>query len=356
MSAQISEGMRQQNQILIVEDSPTLAILYQEYLRPEPVTVTLLNNGSEALQQLQKQPPHAMILDLYLPDMNGMEILHYVIQKRIPTAVVVVTGHGSVDIAVEAMRTGAFDFLEKPFTPERLLVTVRNALERQHLSNLVQTYKQTKRNHFHGFIGTSPVIHGIYHMIESAAPSRATVFITGESGTGKELCAEAIHDESERRKKPFVALNCAAIPHDLMESEIFGHVKGAFTGAHNTRQGAAGRADKGTLFLDEVCEMDLDLQSKLLRFIQSGSYQVVGSNDLKKLIFVLFAQPIVILWKKCRPGVFGRTYIIVCTSSPLRCQPSRNGIKMCYKSPNIFCVITVRKRAKNFCIYPLRLN
>lgn len=195
-----------------------------------------------------------------------------------------ITAHGSVDMAVEAMRLGAFDFLQKPFDAERLRVTVRNALEKQSLSNLVKTYqKNFDRDRFHGFIGSSLSMQAVYRIIESAASSRATVFITGESGTGKEVCAEAIHQEGDRRGAPFIALNCAAIPRDLIESEIFGHVKGAFTGASAERHGAATQADGGTLFLDEIGEMDIDLQSKLLRFVQTGSFQKVGGSKVEKV-------------------------------------------------------------------------
>jgi DNA-binding NtrC family response regulator len=182
-----------------------------------------------------------------------------------------------VDVAVDVMRAGAVDFLEKPFSADRLVVTLKNALRRQNLEEFVDMHR---REHFHGFVGASLPMQTVYHIIDSAAASKATVFITGESGTGKEVCAQAIHDASPRHDKPFVALNCAAIPRDLMESEIFGHVKGAFTGAVTAREGAAARADGGTLFLDEICEMDLDLQSKLLRFIQTSSFQKVGSNTL----------------------------------------------------------------------------
>ena len=199
-----------------------------------------------------------------------------------PCSVVIITAHGSVNVAVDAMRYGAFDFIEKPFDAKRLLVTVRNALERQQLNNLVASYRENfERNHYQGFIGTSLSMQAVYSTIDSAAASKATVFITGESGTGKEVCADAIHKQSPRKDQPFIALNCAAIPHDLMESEVFGHVKGAFTGAATERKGAAGQAHDGTLFLDEICEMDMDLQSKLLRFIQTGSFQKVGCSQLE---------------------------------------------------------------------------
>ena len=178
-------------------------------------------------------------------------------EQKLPVAVVIITSNASVNVAVESMRLGAYDFLEKPFSADRLIVTVRNALKHMQLSEMVEAIKE--RTHFYGFIGSSLAMQSIYRTIDSASASKATVFITGESGTGKEVCAEAIHKCSPRLDKPFVPLNCGAIPKDLMESEIFGHVKGAFTGAISNRDGAASQADGGTLFLDEICEMDLDL-------------------------------------------------------------------------------------------------
>jgi DNA-binding NtrC family response regulator len=216
--------------------------------------------------------------------MNGMDILKQVTENQLPCEIIVITAHGSVDIAVDAMQSGAFDFLVKPFDAKRLLVTVENALEHQALQQQVQTYRDNfDRTHYEGFIGESLPMQSVYRIIDSAAGSQATVFVTGESGTGKEVCAAAIHQRSPRASRPFIALNCGAIPKDLMESEIFGHVKGAFTGAHNAREGAALQADGGTLFLDEICEMDLDLQTKLLRFIQSGMIQPVGSSESRQV-------------------------------------------------------------------------
>jgi len=263
--------------VLLVEDSQSLATAYMQYLAKQPYQVTHVITGREALEAIDNQVPNAVLLDLELPDMNGREILEHIRKQAIPAAVIVITAHGSVDVAVEVMRSGAVDFIEKPFSADRLAVTLKNALRRQNLEEFVDMHR---RDHFHGFVGSSLSMQTVYHIIDSAAASKATVFITGESGTGKEVCAQAIHEASPRHDKPFVALNCAAIPRDLMESEIFGHTKGAFTGAVTAREGAAARADGGTLFLDEICEMDMDLQSKLLRFIHS-SFQKVGSNTLQ---------------------------------------------------------------------------
>lgn len=270
--------------VLLVEDSGSLATVYQGYLRQENLQLVHKDNGADAMAYLAAHLPSVVLLDLKLPDMDGMDILKHIHEQGLPCSVVIITAHGSVDVAVDAMRYGAFDFIEKPFSAKRLLVTVRNALERQNLSRLVENYRENfERERYHGFIGAALAMQAVYRIIDSAAASKATVFITGESGTGKEVCAEALHKQSPRRDKAFVALNCAAIPRDLMESEIFGHVKGAFTGAATERKGAATQADGGTLFMDEICEMDLDLQSKLLRFIQTGTFQKVGSSQVERV-------------------------------------------------------------------------
>jgi two-component system repressor protein LuxO len=265
--------------ILVIEDSKPLATLYLEYLRDQHLDLQHVETGQDARQAITDKPPHLILLDLKLPDMDGQEILEWVRSEGIPSAICIITGHGSVDIAVDLMRLGADDFLEKPINAGRLKTSVNNLLERNRLQHLVQDIQTTfERERYQGFIGASLPMQATYRIIDAAAPSKATVFITGESGTGKEVCAEAIHKQSPRADKPFVPINCGAIPHDLMESEIFGHVKGAFTGASAERKGAATQADGGTLFLDEVCEMDLELQKKLLRFIQSGRFQKVGSS------------------------------------------------------------------------------
>lgn len=271
------------NTILLVEDTPSLARLYKQYLEDEDADVVVVGTGKEALEKLNAGAPSVVLLDLRLPDMDGLEILKDIQARELPSEVVVVTAHGSINVAVEAMRAGAYDFLVKPFTAERLLVTVRNALKHRSLSAIVKKIIDVSRDSYFGFIGSSLAMQAVYRTVDAAAASRATVFITGESGTGKEVAAEAIHRQSPRKDGPFVAINCGAIPKDLMESEIFGHVKGAFTGAHADREGAASRASGGTLFLDEICEMDLALQTKLLRFIQTGTFQKVGGSKTEKV-------------------------------------------------------------------------
>lgn len=264
--------------ILIVEDSPTLALTYREYMRGLGLPIHLADTGEKALALIEEHDPTVILLDLKLPDMDGIDILKKLKASGSDARAIVITAHGSVAVAVEAMREGASDFLLKPFNAERIITTVKNALELHRLANLVEQFEGRQSKKFDRFIGESPPMQAVYRMIEDCAPSRASVFIMGPSGTGKELCAEAIHHMGPRSKGRFVALNCAAIPENLIESEIFGHKKGSFTGAHEDREGAAVAADHGTLFLDEICEMPLDLQSKLLRFIQTGKVVPVGSS------------------------------------------------------------------------------
>ena len=310
--------------VLLVEDTRSLAVVYEQYLAQDGYEVQLADCGQQALAQLLASPPPVVLLDLELPDMSGMDILQQITERQLPCSVVVITAHGSVDVAVEAMRFGAFDFLTKPFDGKRLCATARNALKHQQLSSLVAQYRENfERSSFAGFIGASMAMQAVYRIIESAAPSKATVFITGESGTGKEVCAEAIHQCSPRRDQPFIALNCAAIPHDLMESEIFGHVKGSFTGAQGDRKGAASLADGGTLFLDEICEMDLDLQSKLLRFIQTGTLQRVGSGKLEtvdvRFVCATNRDPLVeVKAGRFREDLYYRLHVIPLALPPLR--------------------------------------
>jgi two-component system, repressor protein LuxO len=270
--------------ILLIEDTTSLVQVYLQYLRNESAEVVAVETLASARELILKQPPAAILLDLNLPDGSGMELLHEIRAKHLDTAVIVISAHGSIAAAVEAMRAGADDFLVKPFASERLRTTLHHVFERRRLARIVETLAPVLNdNGFEGFVGSSLPMQAVYTIIERAARSRAAVFITGESGAGKEVAAEAIHRRSTRRDAPFIALNCGAIAKELIESEIFGHVRGAFTGAIQARVGAASRADGGTLFLDEICEMDAALQVKLLRFVQSGVVQKVGGDVAEKV-------------------------------------------------------------------------
>ena len=310
--------------ILLVEDSPTLAHLYSAYLKREKWNVFHAETGQQAFEMLFRCLPQLMILYLNLPDMIGLDILRRVTQEKLSCAIIVVTGHGSVHTAVEAMREGAFDFIEKPCNADRLLYAVRNALK----SRQVLTQHKTVGVHqcgYSGFVGASPSMLAVYRIIDQVATSKATVFITGESGSGKELCAEAIHrhGKSPRSDKPFITLNCAAIPNDLLESELFGHVKGAFTGAYMDRLGVAAQANGGSLFLDEICEMDLNIQSKLLRFVQTGTFQKVGCGKVEvvdvRLICATNRDPLKEVESgRFREDLYYRLHVIPISLPPLR--------------------------------------
>ena len=268
-------------QILLIEDSVSIAETYAGILEGSGHSVQLAETGAEAEDAIAAaaKPFDVILLDLQLPDAEGLEWLEARPQLAQESAVIVVTADGSINRAINAMRLGAYDFLVKPVAPPRLLTTVRNALERQVLVEKAEKAERLSgRENFQGFIGKSAPMQVVYREIENVAKSKATVFITGESGTGKEVAAEAIHRAGPRARKKFIAINCGAIPENLLESELFGHVKGSFTGAIADRKGAAREADGGTLFLDEICEMDLALQVKLLRFLQTGTVQPVGTN------------------------------------------------------------------------------
>lgn len=270
---------QRQPRVLIVEDSIALAETYAAYLDSNGYEVVLAATGQEALSRIGAGIPDVVVLDVHLPDMDGLDILRRIKAEKMPSEVVVITAQASVKLAVEAMRQGAFDFVMKPFNAERLRVTVRNAVERAKTAAVIDDMQETfGRERFVGFIGNSLAMQPAYRILQSAAPTNATVFVTGESGTGKELCAEALHKLSKRANGPLVTINCAAIPKDMLESEIFGHIKGAYTGATADRKGAALQADGGTLFLDEIGEMDLTLQAKMLRFLQTKQVQRLGED------------------------------------------------------------------------------
>lgn len=265
--------------ILIIEDTASIALVFQKWMKKAGIPAEVSNTGSEGIEKLRTGKFRVVLLDLDLPDMKGQDIIAKAQEENLDVTFVIVTASGSINVAVDAMRLGAYDFLIKPAAEERLVTTVRNALEREVIQSTVKEIKKrSSKKSKHGFTGSSLPMIAVYRMIDSIAQSKASVFITGESGTGKEVCAQSIHDASPRRNSAFVPLNCAAIPKDLIESEIFGHKSGAFTGATSDRTGAAITADGGTLFLDEICEMDLSLQSKLLRFLQTGIVQKVGSD------------------------------------------------------------------------------
>ena len=309
--------------VLIIEDTLSMALMYQQHLKKAGISSDICQSGSHALIELRKGQVTTVLLDLQLPDMNGLDIIQEMDGTSHNITFIVITANGSVNTAVDAMRAGAYDFLIKPFPTEKLLTTVKNALSK---TCEVKTIKNIKKDlssvAIPGFVGESKPMQAVYKMIKNVADSNAAVFITGESGTGKEVTAQSIHKVSQRRDAPFIALNCAALPENLIESEIFGHVKGAFTGAHDARKGAASQAHGGTLFLDEICEMDINLQAKLLRFLQTGQIKRVGSDWTEdvdaRIICATNRNPIVeVAEKRFREDLFYRLDVLSIELPPL---------------------------------------
>ncbi|MBS7792831.1 sigma-54 dependent transcriptional regulator [Roseococcus sp. SDR] len=310
--------------VLLVEDTPTQAEMAKIMLRDFGHDMQHAETGAQALAMAQEWQPDAILVDLMLPDFSGIELMRRLKAAKVDATCIVLTAHGSVNTAVEAMREGATDFLLKPYAAARLRVTLDNALEKRALRKELDTARtELGRESFGGFIGASPAMQAVYRTLESVAASKATVFITGESGTGKEVAAETLHKASPRKNKPFVALNCGAIPRDLLESEIFGHVKGAFTGATENRLGAAKSADGGTLFLDEIGEMPMEMQVKLLRFVQSGTVTPVGGTRAEAVdVRLVCATNRDILAEvqagRFREDLYYRLYVVPVALPPLR--------------------------------------
>ena len=275
--------------VLLVEDTLSLQMVYRSILATAGHRVAVAGTAAEGLEQFRTHRPLVVLLDLILPDRDGLEVMRDIQALQPETRVIAITANGSVNRAVEAMRAGAHDFLVKPFDEGRFLSAVQNALAEANPREPAKAEPVTRSRdpgevaEGSGFIGSSDAMERIHSTISSVARSMATVFITGESGTGKELCALAVHANSNRANGPFIALNCGAIPQDLLESEVFGHMKGSFTGAISDKQGAATAADGGTLFLDEICEMAPALQTKLLRFLQTSTVQPVGATRPRKV-------------------------------------------------------------------------
>ncbi|MBO6504458.1 MAG: sigma-54-dependent Fis family transcriptional regulator [Kordiimonadaceae bacterium] len=273
-----------EQKVLLVEDVLSMSMLFTKHLEAAGIHAVAVEDLASARAAQAKESFDLLLLDLNLPDGDGLAYLEELRGTPMETPAIVITADASLNNAVRAMKLGALDYLVKPFSESRLVTTVNNTLERVQLRQQVEVLRhETQEGAFYDFIGNSVAMQKVYRTIENVAPSKATVFVTGASGTGKELCAEAIHKAGPRANKPFVPLNCAAIPQDLLESELFGHLKGSFTGAIADRLGAAREAEGGTLFLDEMCELDLGLQKKLLRFLQTSTVQPVGSAKPEKV-------------------------------------------------------------------------
>jgi DNA-binding NtrC family response regulator len=272
-----------EDSILVVDDDSSVRRVVQMQLSEAGYKVQLAANGTEALRILQDAPPKLVITDLRMPDMDGIELLRRIADEQIQTTVIIVTAFGSIETAVQAMRLGAYDYVTKPIDYDALLLAVHRAMERQNLLDEVRNLRSAldRRYGFENIIGHSKSLLSVLEKAARVAQHDSTVLINGETGTGKELLARAIHHNSRRRSLPFVTINCGVIPKDLIEAELFGFAKGAFTGAHASKPGKVELADGGTLFLDEIGELPLESQVKLLRLLQQGEIERVGTTSPK---------------------------------------------------------------------------
>lgn len=311
------------SKVYVVEDSVAAGNLYKAVIEKAGFDVSLFSDGYSAMAAIKTSPPDIIIQDVCLPDISGIEVLKFAQKKSPLTQVIAVTSNSSIEVAVSAIREGAFDFLEKPFDNASLLQAINNAQAEVNVDGSIKKHEAAKLEGNAGFIGSCEKMMRVKQTLTSAARSKASVLVTGESGTGKEVCAEFLHKSSSRALGPLIAVNCAAIPADLFESEFFGHVKGAFSGALTNREGAVEAANGGTLFLDELCEMALPLQAKLLRFIQTGTYNRVGSSELRKsdvrIVCATNRQPETEVSEgRFREDLFYRLSVIPVTIPPLR--------------------------------------
>ncbi|MEK6582534.1 MAG: sigma-54 dependent transcriptional regulator, partial [Nitrospirota bacterium] len=267
--------------ILVIDDEDIVRISCQRALEPEGYDVTAVKSGADGLRLLENEAFDLVLTDLKMPDMDGIEVLRRVREGWPDTEVILITGYGTVATAVNAMKLGAFDYIEKPFRPNELIILVSRSLERKRLllENLRLRSELTEQYKLENITGTSKTMQRVFHLIAKVASTGSTVLITGESGTGKELIARAVHYNSPRKDRPFIVVDCGTIPDALIESELFGHVKGAFTGAIENRKGLMELADEGSLFLDEIGNLNLSTQAKLLRVLQEKEFRPLGGKN-----------------------------------------------------------------------------
>ena len=275
--------------ILVIDDQRSIRNTLKDILEYENHSVDLAEDGEQGVEQYKAEKYDVVLCDIKMPNMDGMEVLDKLHELNHDAPVIMISGHGNIDTAVEAIKKGAYDFIEKPLDLNRMLVTIRNAIEKKDLVTETKVLKR-KVSKTYDMIGESEPIVKVKEMIDKVATTDARVLITGENGTGKELVARWLHEKSGRADQPFVEVNCAAIPSELIESELFGHEKGAFTSAHKLRKGKFEQANGGTIFLDEIGDMSLPAQAKVLRALQENIVSRVGSDkDIKVDVRILAA-------------------------------------------------------------------
>src|SRR5690349_3207460 len=307
--------------VLIVDDEKNILLTLQTSLQLAGYRTELAASGQVALDVVSARPVDAVLMDVKMPDMDGLTALARLMELKPELPVIMMSGHGTIDTAVKATQLGARDFLEKPIARDRLLVALRNALKQQAMLEELKALRAEVGRY--DMVGNGPAMQRIFSLIQRAAPSEGRVLITGENGTGKELIARALHQNSKRKNCPFVKLNCAAVPHELIESELFGHEKGAFTGAVSVRRGKFELAHEGTLFLDEVGDMPATMQAKLLRVLQEGELERVGGSETLKVDVRVIAATNKDLEKEIAAGRFRedlyfRLNVVQIHSPPLR--------------------------------------
>ncbi len=307
--------------LLVVDDESSIRRTLKEILEFEKYEVDLAANGMDALDLIKAHPFDAILLDIKMPEMDGMEVLEK-IQQITDCPVVMISGHGTIETAVEAIKKGAYDFIVKPPDLNRLLITVRNAIDKKDLVSQTKRLKKEVEKKYQ-IVGSSPEIMALKDMIAKVAPTHARVIIAGENGTGKELVARQIHEQSNRAKSPFIEVNCAAIPSELIESQLFGHEKGSFTSAVKQRKGDFELAHGGTLFLDEIGDMSLSAQAKVLRALQENKItRVGGEKEIDVDVRVLAASnknlPEEIKKGNFREDLYHRLSVIIMHVPPLR--------------------------------------
>jgi two-component system nitrogen regulation response regulator NtrX len=309
--------------ILIVDDEESICQTLGGILKDEGHEIITAASGEEALRIVDEDPPHLVILDIWLPGIDGVEVLKTIKAGHPQIQVIIMSGHGTIETAVKATRLGAFDFIEKPLSLEKVILVVNHALEMIRLEEENLLLKQ-KVSHEYELTGQSGPIQDLKEMIGIVAPTNAWILIMGENGTGKELVARSIHHQSRRVQKSFIEVNCAAIPEDLIESELFGHEKGAFTGATAMKRGKFDLANEGTIFLDEVADMSLKAQAKVLRILQEKKFERVGGNKLIPTDVRVLAATNKDLEKEMEEGRFRQDLYYRLNVIPLRIPPLRD--------------------------------